>query len=165
MRKGGAPQHTLDLRKTAFNSISAWDQHTTEAKLLHWKGVPYQHVFKRLTWAQNWAHAEDSPATTHGTSRHLQVLAEASFSNTERGTAGLNWRNLQSQRQREEGESNSGAEEEGQTFRWQDVRLFPWQKRNMETEREGSVPQDCWIKGVCKVPLSFTGFSNTWELL
>lgn len=107
--------YALDLRKTVFNCISAWGQHTTEAKLLHWQHAPDISVFRRFTQAQNWPHAAPWRQPQHPwDTEYPQTSAGASFRNTERGTAGLNWGNLQSQRQGEEGASSSGAGEEGQ---------------------------------------------------
>lgn len=142
-----------------------------EAKLLHWKCAPYLSVLKRLTRPQSWplAAAWGQPYHHRGTPGYLQTSV-AALRNTQRGglqgwTGGIcRARN----RGREEGDSNSGAEEEGQTSnvtRHETVSTAKERCGDEEMEREGAVPQDCWTKGVCKAPLLLTGFSNTWELL
>lgn len=169
-QKRWCPQYTSDLRKTAFNCISAWGQHShrSQTSALKVYSLPKclkeAHPTSELTTRCCLRAALPPPWDT----RVSADLSGSPYEHTERGIAGLNWGNLQSQKQREEGDSNSGAEEEGQTSnvtRHETVSTEKERCGDEEMEREGAVPQDCWTKGVCKAPLSLTGFSNTWELL
>lgn len=108
-----------------------------EAKLLHWKCVPYLSVLKRLTRPQSWplAAACGQPYHHRGTPGYLQTSV-AALTNIQRGglqgwTGGI----CRARNRGRKGTATQELKREARPLTWQDMRLFPRQKRDVGMRR------------------------------